>query len=89
MVKGCLKFKEIREEIIIYYINKEIFMEYYNCCGTCSNCNLYEKDWSGKFYCEAKRFYVRATDDVVGCKDYEYDRRRTTSDIDKAREGRL
>jgi len=54
-------------------------------CGGCRNLDLNEKSL-GKFYCRAKRVYYLATETSSGCRDYDEDRYRSDSEIDKARE---
>lgn len=57
---------------------------YFGCCGTCVHCNLYDKDsWTAGFKCTEKSYRVKVTE--TKCSLYEYDSRRTTSDIEYAR----
>ena len=57
---------------------------YFNRCGMCVHCNLYDKDsWSGAFKCEERGLRVKVTEEP--CSRFENDSRRTASDIEYAR----
>lgn len=55
----------------------------------CKHCNLYDRygQYSKKFYCTKYSHYVDC--DERACSKFEGDSRRSNSDVEKAREGRL
>ncbi len=59
---------------------------YFDCCGMCVHCNLYEKydSYSDKFKCTERGYWVKPTEEK--CRYFENDSKRTYKDIDFARE---
>ena len=57
---------------------------YFNRCGMCVHCDLYDKDsWSGKFKCKENGYRVKVTEET--CNKFRNDSNRTEKDIEYAR----
>lgn len=58
---------------------------YFKCCGMCIYMNLYDK-YGATFKCERSGHYYKPDDKC--CKYFEPDSKKTTYDIDLAKEGK-